>query len=89
MLTCTLQTTHQQFKDSGLTTSIGTIMNLKPFFITYSTEKEIAFCLCKLCLNVRLLLEPLISKAKADGDVVSTTKFFMVSCPFEKEINTY
>lgn len=80
MLTCTLQTTHQQFKDSGLTTSIGTIMNLKPFFITYSTEKEIAFCLCKLCLNVRLLLEPLISKAKADGDVVygdvvSTTNF--------------
>ena len=66
----TFWTTHQQFKDSGLTSSIGTIMNLKPFFITYPTEKEISLCLCKLCLNVRLLMESLTSKAKADGDVV-------------------
>ena len=70
MLTCTLRTTHQQFKDSGLTTLIGKIMNLKPFFITYPTEKEIALCLSKLCLSVRLLMEPLVSKAKTDGDIV-------------------
>ena len=62
-------------------------MNLKPFFITYPTEKEIALCLCKLCLNVRLLMEPLIRKVKADGDVVYgdmayiSNKFFTLSCP--------
>ena len=70
MLTGTVRTTHQQFKDSGLTTLIGTIMNLKPFFITYPIEKEMALCLSKLCLSVRLLMEPLISKAKTDGDAV-------------------
>ena len=70
MLTGTVRTTHQQFKDSGLATLIGTIMNLKPFFITYLTEKEIALCLSKLYLSARLLMKPLISKAKTDGDVV-------------------
>ena len=66
-------------------------MNLKSFFITYPTEKEIALCLCKLCLNIRLLTEPLMCKAKADGDVVydSATKFLMLSCPCEKEVNDY
>ena len=91
VFTCTLRSIRQKLKDSGLTTSIDMIMNLKPFFIIYQTEKEIALCLYKLCLNFRLLMEPLMSKAKVDGDVVydSATQFFLLSCPCEKEVNGY
>ena len=47
--------------------------------------------LCKLCLNVRLIMEPLMKKAKEDGDEVfeSATKFFMSSCDCDKGANGY
>ena len=31
--------------------------SLWPFLITYPTEKKISWCLCKMCLNARLLFE--------------------------------
>ena len=67
------------------------ILNLKPFFMTFPTEIEVALCLCKLCFNVKLLMEPLMAKAKSDGDVVfdSTTKFFMSTYECHKESNEY
>ena len=91
MLTCTLRNILQKLKDSGLTTSIDMIMNSKPFFIIYPNENEISLSFCKLCLIVRLLMEPLMSKAKADGDVVyySATQLFLLLCPCEKEVNGY
>lgn len=55
-------------------------MGLKPFFTTYPTDKELA--LCKLCLNVKMLLEPLMSRAKKDNYETydSATSSFMWKC---------
>ena len=53
-------------------------MSLKSFFVTYPTKKEIFLCLCKLCFNARMLIEPLKAKAKKDGDSIedSISNFF-------------
>ena len=49
------------------------------------TEKDIALCLCKLCLNIILLMKPLMSKTKGLCLQVCH-QFFMSSCICEKEI---
>ena len=36
-----------------------------------ATEKELALCLCLLCLNVRMMHNALYSKAKKDSDDIS------------------
>ena len=41
----------------GLAVSLGKVLSLWPFLITYPTEKKISSCLCKMCLNARLLFE--------------------------------
>ena len=75
ILTCTVRNIHNKLTESGVRVSLGKVMSLKPFFITYPTEKEISLCLCKLCLNVKMLLEPL----KKDDDEIynSASEFFM------------
>ena len=42
--------------------------SLHPFFISYATDKEMALCMCKICLNARLLDNVLMVQAKTDGD---------------------
>ena len=64
VLTCTVRMIKEQLIKKGFSISLGTVLSLKPFFVTYPTEKEISLCLCKLCLNVKLLFEPLAIKAK-------------------------
>ena len=91
VLTCTVRSIQKKISDSGTVVSLGKIMSLKPFFITYPTEKEMSLCLCKLCLNVKMLLQPLMAKAKKDNDVTfeSATEFFMSECKCEKGGNSY
>ena len=66
--TCTIRSIQDQLSQQDIVVSYGKIISLRPFFITFATEKEIALCLCKLCLNTRMLFEPLIAQAKRDGD---------------------
>ena len=49
------------------------------------------FCLCKICLNARLLFDSLVAQAKKDQNDVtnSTTKFFMHNCKCPKSENGY
>ena len=69
VLTCTVSNTQKKLLESGTKVSLSNVMSLKPFFITYPTEKKkLYLCLCKLCLNIKMLLEPLIAKAKKDHD---------------------
>ena len=65
-------------------------MSLKPFFITYATEKQISFCLCNLCLNIKMLLQPLIAKAKKDYYKVynSVPELFMHQSQCQKGSNS-
>ena len=38
----------QQLTEPGVTTSYGAVLSLRPIYITFVTEKEIALCSCKL-----------------------------------------
>ena len=71
--------------------SLGKVLSLQPFFITYPTEKEISLCLCKMCLNAKLLFEQIKAQAKKNGDACpdSITEYFMSSCGCPKSQNGY
>ena len=87
--TCTICAIQKKLQEEGLHISLGKVLELKPFFITYPTDKELALCLCKLCLICRLLLDVLQVQGKKDGDQVtsSVTEFFMDSANCEKTEN--
>ena len=55
--------------EKRLAVSLGKVLSQQPFLITYPTKKEISLCFCKMCLNARLLFEPIKTQAKKDGDV--------------------
>ena len=68
VVTCTIRSIQDQLSQQGIVVSYGKIISLRPFYITFATEKEIALCLWKLCLNTRMLFEPLVAQGKRDGD---------------------
>ena len=71
--------------------SNGIVHSLKPFFITYATDKEMSLCMCKLCLNAHLIFDLLMERAKKDGDETfdSLTEFFMAGCQCGKSVNGF
>ena len=77
--------------EKRLAVSLGKVLSQQPFLITYPTEKEISLCFCKMCLNARLLFEPIKAQAKKDGDVCPDliTEYFMPSCGCPKSENGY
>lgn len=81
----------KKLADKGISVSLGSVINMKPFFITYATEKELSLCLCKLCINMTFLLEPLMAKARKDGDesFLSVTSFLMANAPCDKGPHGY
>ena len=89
--TCTIRALVDKIKGEGIDVSLGTVHSLKPFFVTYPTERELSLCLCKLCLNVSLLHDTLKKRAKQDGDVPYTTAtdFFMHDSTCAKTVNGY
>ena len=68
IFTSTVRSLHHKLAEKGINVSIGSVLNSKPFFITYASAKEMAPCLCKICLNTKFLFGPLMSRAKKDGD---------------------
>ena len=89
--TCTISTIQDKLSKEEINVSVGTTLSLRPFFISFATEKEMALCLCKICLNAKLLFEPLIMQAKKDQyDVTeSISEFFMYNCNCPKSENGY
>ena len=89
--TCTVRELQSKLKNLDLDLSLGTVVALKPFFITYPTDKDYSLCLCKLCLNAHLLLKPLMVQAKQDGDELtdSVTQFFTHNVKCDKSTNGY
>ena len=78
-ITCTVRSILQQLTEQEVTVSYGAMLSLRPFSITFVTEKEISLCLCKLCLDTRMLFESFMTQAKIDSDFQdSITKFFYV-----------
>ena len=91
MATCRVKSILHQLASQNIKVSYGKVLSLHPFFITYAKEKEIVFCLCKLCLNTRILFEPLMAQAKRDNDEItgSLTESFMSSRECLKSQNGY
>ena len=90
--TCTLnQLKHKVYEKHRIEVSLGTMLNLKPFFITYATEKEKVLCMCKLCLNTRLLFSPIMEHTKSSGgqEFTSITEYFKHSCDCPRALNGY
>ena len=86
-----MRTIQKKLLEKGLAISLGKVLSLRPFFITYPTEKEISLCPCKMCLDARLLFEPIKAQTKKDGDVCpdSITEYFMSSYECPKSENGY
>ena len=91
VVTCPVRSIQGKVAEKSYTVSLGKVLSLQPFFVTYPTEKELSFCLCKLCLNSKLLFEPILVQAKKDGDGISKslTEFFMSSCSCPKAVNGF
>ena len=70
----------------GLLLPIGTIWCYKSFYVTNSTEKEKQLCLCKLCLNERLLFQ-VLHKYSEMGDSLSA--YLMGRCDCTKDENGF
>ena len=72
----------EKLKSKRAIVSVGTLMALKPFFINYATQCEMALCLCKLCLNTRLHFDSIMSKERKSGGEIfkSVTEFFTAKC---------
>ena len=85
LATCTIRSLIERLSNKDIAVSYGTVISMWYFFVTYTSEEKIVFCLCKLCLNPRLLFEPVMAQGKKDNEktIESITKFFMHSyeCP--------
>ena len=64
IFTNTVRSLHHKLAEKGINVSIGSVLNCKPFSITYESAKKMALCLCKICLNTKFLFDPSISRAK-------------------------
>ena len=53
VLPCTVRDIQKKLFDKGHSVSLGKVVSLKPFFITYPTDKEVALC----CVNFVLTLD--------------------------------
>ena len=91
IMTETVSALQKKLAEEELVVSIGSILNMKPFYIAYATEKEMSLCLCKICLNSKFLFDVLMVKAKKDGDDTfeSLSSFFMYECSCPKDPNGY
>ena len=91
VVTCPLRSIQGKVAEKGYTVSLGLVLSLRLFFVTHPTEKELSLCLCKLCLNSKLLFEPILVQAKKVGDDISKslTEFFMPSCSCPKAVNGF
>ena len=89
VITWTVRSTLQRLTEQGVTPSYGAVLSLRPFNITFVTEKEIASVFVNSVLKQGCFFEPLMTQAKRDNDDVqdSITEFFMYDCECPKSSN--
>ena len=62
--------------------SRGSVENYRPFFVGNATDREIALCQCKCCLNLRKMFEAMNDVLKDQGKMYydSISYYFMANC---------
>lgn len=87
VMTCTIGKIQVKlFEKYNMNVSIGTIFNLKPFFISFPTEKEKILCMCKLSLNLCMKFDCIMEHTKNQNGKVFTSmsNFYMDNCTCNK-----
>ena len=90
--TCTIWKLQTKLLEKhDITISMGKILSLKPFYVTYATEKETMLCMCKTCLNTRLVFQALMKHSKQNNGprYQSISQYLMGSCACDKNPNGY
>ena len=54
----------EKLRFNNIDVSIFSIISLELFFVNYATKKETTLCLCKICLNTRLVFEVVMKEEK-------------------------
>ena len=83
IITCTIRALLKKLNDQEISVHLYKVLCLRQFFLAYPSDHDISLCLCKLCLNTRLLFKCLKAQAKKDGKEswYYISEFFMVSYP--------
>ena len=87
VMTCTIRKLQVKlFAKYKMNVSTGTIFKLKPFFISFPTEKEKILCMCKLCLNLHMKFDCIMEHTKNENGKVFTfmSNFYMDNCTCNK-----
>ena len=89
--TATLDEIKKMLNEQGVSVSICTIWNLKPYFVEYPSEREKVSCMCVDCLNARELFNAVQGHTGRYGlhTFSSISEYFMHSCTCEKSLNGY
>ena len=88
--TKTIRELHQKLREKGYQISIGTLINLRPFYIKTATEREKLTCLCKECLNLRLRFCELMKYVKdPNKKLTSMSKYYSHGCDCELSENGF
>ena len=70
--TCTIRKLQSHLKEK-FDVSSGTVVKMKPFYITYASERETILCMYMTCLNSRVLYNVLMEhKKQNNGKVFSS-----------------
>ena len=87
----TVRAIQEKLRLNNIDMSIDTIISSKPFFVNYAIKKEMALCLCKVCLSTRLRFEAVMKEEKKQGGMPfsSISRFFMTDCECEQSPNGY
>ena len=67
VITCTIRALLKKLNDQEISVHLYKVLCLRQFFLAYPSDHDISLCLCKLCLNTRLLFKYLKAQARKDG----------------------
>ena len=87
VMTCSIRKLQTKlFEKYNISASLGTIYNLKPFYISFPTEKEKNLCMCKVCLNIGEKFDCLMDGSKKHNGKIfkSISSLFMKNCTYDQ-----
>ena len=89
IITCTVKELQDKLLTKhGIKVSTGTLLDNKPFFLSYANEKERVTIMCSQCINTHLLFNSLKQNAEKNS-IKSVPEYFMNGCSCSKTENGF